>query len=84
MAQVHHELDDAPALLAECRRLLVPGGTLAIIDWKDEDNDVCPPGGRRVPAAHMEEQMRDAGFGGIRHHDIYRYHSFLTGTVSHG
>ena len=82
MAQVHHELDDPPALLVECRRLLVPGGTLAIIDWKDEDNDVCPPGGRRVPGPVIQEQMRDAGFAHVRTHDVYRYHNFLTARVS--
>jgi hypothetical protein len=79
MAQVHHELDDAPALLAECHRLLVPKGTLAIIDWKDEDNDICPPGGRRVAAPVIIEQMRGAGFVDIQSHDIFRYHNFLTG-----
>lgn len=79
MAQVHHELDDAPALLAECHRLLVPKGTLAIIDWKDEDNDICPPGGRRVPAPVIMEQMGSAGFVDVKAHDIFRYHNFLTG-----
>ncbi len=79
MAQVHHELDDAPALLAECHRLLVPKGTLAIIDWKDEDNDICAPGGRRVPAPVIVEQMGEAGFVDIKSHDIFRYHNFLTG-----
>ena len=78
MAQVHHELDDAPALLAECHRLLVPKGTLAIIDWKDEDNDICPPGGRRVPAPVIIEQMGGAGFADIQAHDTFRYHNFLT------
>ncbi len=78
MAQVHHELDDARALLAECRRLLIPGGTLAIIDWKDEDNDICPPGGRRVPTRVIAGQMRDAGLSNVESHDVYRFHSFLT------
>ena len=82
MAQVHHELDDAPALLAECRRLLVPRGTLAIIDWKDEDNDICPPGARRVSADVIERQMREAGFDDVRRHDLYRYHNFLTARVT--
>ena len=82
MAQVHHELDDAPALLAECRRLLVPKGTLAVIDWKDEDNDICPPDGRRVPADVIERQMREAGFDGVHRHDVYRYHNFLTARVT--
>lgn len=79
MAQVHHELDDAPALLEECRRLLIPGGRLAIIDWKDEDNAVCPPGGRRVPEAVLARQMYEAGFIDIESHNIYIYHNFLTG-----
>lgn len=78
MAQVHHELDDPPALLAECRRLLIPGGTLAIIDWKDEDNDICPPGGRRVPGPVIAAQMRDERFTDVESHDVYRYHNFLT------
>lgn len=82
MAQVHHELDDAPALLEECRRLLVPEGTLAIIDWKEGDNDVSSPGGRRVPAPMIAGQMRDAGFAGVRSHDVYRYHNFLTARAS--
>ena len=82
MAQVHHELDDAPALLDECRRLLIPGGTLAIIDWKDEDNDICPPGGRRVPETVIAGQLRDAGFDHIDTHDIFRYHNFLTARVT--
>lgn len=82
MAQVHHELDDAPALLEECRRLLVPEGTLAIIDWKDEDNDVCPPKGRRVPGSVIAGQMREAGFADVRSHDVYRYHNFLTARAS--
>ena len=35
MAQLHHELDEPEPLLAECKRLLRAGGTIAIIDWKD-------------------------------------------------
>lgn len=81
MAQVHHELDDPPALLAECRRLLMPGGMIAVIDWKDEDNDICPPGGRRVPEAVIAGQMHESGFADVQSHDVYRYHSFLTARI---
>lgn len=79
MAQVHHELDDAPALLEECRRLLVPKGRLVIIDWKDEENPVCPTAGRRVPEPVLIRQMEEAGFVSIESHDTYAYHNFLTG-----
>lgn len=78
MAQLHHELDEPDALLAECRRLLAPGGTIAIIDWQDEDNGKSPPPGRRVPEAYLRRQLRDAGFVDLARHDIYAFHTFIT------
>lgn len=78
-AQVHHELDDPVALLRECRRCLHPGGRMAIVDWKDEDNGKSPPAGRRVPAATIRTQLEAAGFTAVASHDVYPYHAFLTG-----
>lgn len=79
MAQLHHELDAPEPLLAECRRLLRPGGTVAIVDWKDEDNGRSPAAGRRVPVATMRAQLSDAGFTDLREHDVYEFHTFITG-----
>jgi SAM-dependent methyltransferase len=79
MAQVHHELDEPEPLLAECKRLLAPGGTIVIVDWKDEDNAQGPKPGRRVPEATIRAQMDAAGFSDIQSHDVYRQHAFLTG-----
>ena len=79
MAQLHHELDDPAPLLSECRRLLATGGIVAIVDWKDEDNGKSPAAGRRVPAAHIQSQLQAAGFSDLQSHDVYRFHTFLTG-----
>lgn len=79
MAQLHHELDEPEALLTECRRLLRPGGTIAIIDWKDEDNGKSPPAGRRVPEADLRRQLTASGFSDLMRHDIYAFHTFMTG-----
>lgn len=78
MAQVHHELDQPAALLTECARLLRPGGTLAIIDWKDEDNGKSPPKGRAVPEETVRTQMAAAGLRDVTSHPLYTYHYFLT------
>ena len=80
MAQLHHELDTPEPLMAECHRLLAPGGTIAIIDWKDEDNGKSPATGRRVPEASIRAQLTDAGFTDLQsHNDIYEFHGFVTG-----
>lgn len=78
MLQVHHELSDAPSLLADCHRLLAPGGTLAIIDWKGEDPEKGTPLEGRVPEKVIRQQMAAAGFYNIASHDIYDRHNFLT------
>jgi ubiquinone/menaquinone biosynthesis C-methylase UbiE len=79
MAQLHHELDAPAPLLAECKRLLRPGGTVAIVDWKDEDNGRSPAAGRRVPVATLRAQLADAGFSDLTEYDVYEFHTFITG-----
>jgi SAM-dependent methyltransferase len=81
MAQLHHELDAPEPLLAECKRLLAAGGIVAIVDWKDEDNGKSPAAGRRVPEAQMRAQLEAAGFSKLERHDVYEFHTFLTGTA---
>jgi SAM-dependent methyltransferase len=79
MAQLHHELDAPEPLMAECHRLLAPGGTVAIVDWKDEENGKSPAKGRRVPEASIRAQLSGAGFSDIESHDIYDFHGCITG-----
>lgn len=78
MLQVHHELSDPPALLAECHRLLKASGALAIIDWKGEDPETGTPVEGRVPERVIREQLAEAGFTNIAAHPIYDHHNFIT------
>ncbi|MBT3910340.1 MAG: class I SAM-dependent methyltransferase, partial [Rhodospirillaceae bacterium] len=79
MGQLHHELDAPEPLLIECKRLLKPGGVVAIIDWADADNGKSPPVGRRVPVARMRAELESAGFTKIETHDVYEFHTFMSG-----
>ena len=81
MGQVHHELDAPESLLRECRRLLKRQGSIAIVDWADEENGKSPPTGRRVPAARIRHEVQDAGFRNIETHAVYKYHTFITGVA---
>lgn len=81
MAQLHHELDVPAPLLAECKRLLRPGGTIAIVDWADADNGKSPAVGRRVPVARLRDELTTAGFTAMQLHDVYEFHTFMTGTA---
>lgn len=78
MLQVHHELSDPPALLKDCHRLLKPAGTLAIIDWKGEDEGKGEPLELRVPVEVIERQLTGAGFANITTHPLYERHNFIT------
>ena len=78
MVQVHHELDDPVGLLGECRRLLKPGATIAIVDWKDQDEGGTPAPGRRVPEAVIRAQLDEVGFTGVDSHPSYPNHNLVT------
>ena len=64
-----HHVDDVESLLRDFRRILRPGGVLAIADLDAEDGSFH---GDTIPAAHqgferreMREMLKEAGFGEV-------------------
>ena len=78
MLQVHHELTDPEGLMAECFRILNTNGTLAIIDWKHEDDGGPPSTGRRASGRQIQTHLDGAGFKNIRNHATYELHNLIT------
>jgi len=79
---LHHELDDPTQMLAEAHRLLRPGGTVAIVDWKREATPKGPPIEHRIAAIDIAEQLSAAGFVDVTIHDALKYHSVVTGKAT--
>jgi len=80
MANVWHEFDDHAAVLAEARRMLKPGGCVAILDWRpDAEPAHGPPIAHRIPLSAAESSIQDAGFVLDHSGNIGRYSWLLIG-----
>ncbi|MCL4460526.1 MAG: class I SAM-dependent methyltransferase [Nitrospirae bacterium] len=75
MVNVYHELDDRKGTLSELKRILSPGGSLFLIDWKREETPNGPPMEERVAEVDIYDDLLSAGFDRIRSWDIYPWHT---------
>ena len=57
-----HELEDAPALLGEVRRVLRPGGRFISVDWEKIDMPIGPPTRHRFTPEEATALLSSAGF----------------------
>ena len=62
LAFVLHELADARAFLAEVRRVLRPGGRLAVLEWEPIEEAIGPPLRERLSAEEVERVLGSASF----------------------
>ncbi len=84
VANVFHELSEPAAVLAEVRRVLRPGGRVAVMDWrkgKRSDDEPGPPADHRVPAEDVAAALAGAGLATATVETThFPYHYLLTGS----
>jgi ubiquinone/menaquinone biosynthesis C-methylase UbiE len=63
IAFVLHEIADQPALIAQMHRLLKPGGTVAVLEFRDDAPEGAgPPKPRRIGAEKLTDMLIVQGF----------------------
>jgi len=62
MITLHHELEEPAAMLGECLRVLRPGGSVFVADWKPGSRPGCPHQDRFLAAASIVSDLEGAGF----------------------
>jgi len=77
MLNLHHELHDPSALMAECFRILKPRGKVLISDWKACDGEMGPPQEIRKSAVQIQQDLEQAGFRGVQSFESFSQHSVV-------
>ena len=79
MSNLHHELEDRNAIMKAAHRLLKPGGTVMVLDWKKEETPMGPPVAIRVTEDEIAEDIKNAGLSAVTRHGVLQYHNMVTG-----
>jgi ubiquinone/menaquinone biosynthesis C-methylase UbiE len=83
VANMYHEVDPASNFIGEVKRMLKPGGTCVVVDWKPEETPMGPPVTERLAPEDVNEEFDAAGFLVAGSCEIGPYHYGLKFTKGH-
>jgi len=79
---VLHEVDDKSRFLLEGKRIVQPGGTLAVIEWERKPTVHGPPMDHRLEKSRVAKWFVETGFSGIQLRTIGTDYYAVTGRTA--
>lgn len=70
LCHVMHEAENRDLFLQEVRRIIKPGGKIAVVEWEKKETESGPPVEHRIAREEMKKLLEEAGFGDISEKDI--------------
>lgn len=67
---VLHEIDDQARFARELARMVAPGGTLAVIEWKKKKSEKGPRVDERISFDELKEMLEGSGLSAVRQTDV--------------
>jgi ubiquinone/menaquinone biosynthesis C-methylase UbiE len=77
IVDVWHHVENQPAYLALMKKMLKPGGRVAMIDFHKKDLPVGPPSEMKIAREDLLRQMQEHGFRLVEEHTFLPYQYFL-------
>ncbi|MBI4442234.1 MAG: methyltransferase domain-containing protein [Acidobacteria bacterium] len=77
LCEVWHHIENQDKYLAEIRRILKPGGRVAMIDFQKKELPVGPPAEMKIAREDLLRQMQAGGFQLVQEHTFLPYQYFL-------
>ena len=82
LALVWHEIADRADLLREAKRILKPGGAIAVLDWRpDVKPEHGPPLHHRISASDAADSLHAAGFADVKQSNVGKYSWLVQGNI---
>ena len=82
IVDTYHHIDDRLTYFRNLRRVLAPGGRVAVVDWQQGKLPVGPPPEHKLARQLVVDEMQESGYRLVASPEVLEYQYFLVFTPS--